>query len=477
MGRTLWKPWLRAAVIVLVSLVLGVTVVAIWWTPEERLWAGGMYLLTCGLFGLAVLGALFSRGRWREVCIGAGLFGVVYLYMALPHSRIPHREEPRIEFVTDQFLNALRPLVPLRSSRIVSKARILEALERPIAMRFIEETPLEDVLKYIAMATSTPDHPGIPIYVAPAALQAAERTLQSTVSIDLQGVPLKTTLRLCLEQLGLVYRVEDGCLQITIEDLIEDREDTRLESDDPFLIVGHCLLALIAAGIGGVLALLVAAASRDRPGRTRADDALRLPLGPRNRRRSAPREVRIMRKIRFTIGGLMAVVLVLAIGLAALRIANGTWAGLVLLLTHGMLGLAILGVILCKGAERAWWLGFAVFEWGYLNFVTRTWGLLIRGLPTLNLLEWLRSKYGLVPDMTSNPRFDEGVAFAQIGHCLWALLAGILGGVLARLSSRQQPRVPGVPSPPRRKQAERPGSDGSGRRSARWRAWSCSGQS
>ncbi len=272
-ARTLWKPWLRAAVIVLVSLVLGVTVVAIWWTPEEGLWAGGMYLLTCGLFGLAVLGALFSRGRWREVCIGAGLFGVVYLYMALPHSRIPHREEPRIEFVTDQFLNALRRLVPPRSSRIASKGRILEALERPIAMRFFEETPLEDVLKYIAMATSTPDHAGIPIYVNPGGLQAAEKNLQSTVSIDLQGVPLKTTLRLCLEQLGLVYRVEDGCLQITIEDLIEDREDTRLESDDPFLIVGHCLLALIAAAIGGVLAPLVSALSRGRPDRPEAKNA------------------------------------------------------------------------------------------------------------------------------------------------------------------------------------------------------------
>ena len=96
--------------------------------------------------------------------------------------------------------------------------RILDALEQPISMRFFEETPLGDVLKYIQMTTSTPDYPGIPIYVDPLGLQEAERTLQSSVSIDLQGVPLRTTLRLCLKQLGLMYLVEDGCLQITSED-------------------------------------------------------------------------------------------------------------------------------------------------------------------------------------------------------------------------------------------------------------------
>jgi hypothetical protein len=61
-----------------------------------------------------------------------------------------------------------------------------------------------------------------------------------------------------------------------------------------------------------------------------------------------------MRKIRFTIGGLMAVVLGLAIGFAALRSANAIWAGTMLLLAHGLLGFAILGIVLRQGAQRAW---------------------------------------------------------------------------------------------------------------------------
>ncbi len=62
--------------------------------------------------------------------------------------------------------------------------------------------------------------------------------------------------------------MKDGCLRITCED-----QELKLDGADPFQIVGHCLLALLAAGIGGVLAPLVAAVSRDRPGRREAKDA------------------------------------------------------------------------------------------------------------------------------------------------------------------------------------------------------------
>ncbi len=120
-------------------------------------------------------------------------------------------------------------------------------------MEFNTETPLDDVLKYIKQATSSPTGPGIPIYVDPIGLQEAERSLNSTVQIDLQGVPLRETLRLCLKQLFMTYEVKEGRLRITNEDdfLAPDLED-------PFPIVGHCLLALLAAGFGAVAAPLVA---------------------------------------------------------------------------------------------------------------------------------------------------------------------------------------------------------------------------
>ena len=93
----------------------------------------------------------------------------------------------------------------------------------------------------------------IPIYVDPMGLQEAERTLTSTVTVNLDGVPLKTTLRLCLKQLGLTYRIRDGLLFITSE---ESADPFLPFYQDPFLIAGHCVLALLAAGFGGFVAPL-----------------------------------------------------------------------------------------------------------------------------------------------------------------------------------------------------------------------------
>ena len=93
---------------------------------------------------------------------------------------------------------------------------ILAKLDEPFSMSFAEETPLEDVLKYVQQATTSNTYSGIPIYVDPVGLQEAEKTLTSTVrNMDLEGVPLRRTLQLLLKQLDLVYFVEDGILYIT----------------------------------------------------------------------------------------------------------------------------------------------------------------------------------------------------------------------------------------------------------------------
>jgi RNA polymerase sigma factor (sigma-70 family) len=97
--------------------------------------------------------------------------------------------------------------------------RILEKLEEPISMSFANETPIDDVLKYIKQATTSPTYAGIPIYVDPVGLQEAERSMNSTIQIDLEGIPLRRTLQLMLTQLGLAYFVQDGILIITSDDL------------------------------------------------------------------------------------------------------------------------------------------------------------------------------------------------------------------------------------------------------------------
>jgi RNA polymerase sigma factor (sigma-70 family) len=100
----------------------------------------------------------------------------------------------------------------------VRSRQILEKLDEPISMSFNAETPLDDVLKYIRQATTTKTFSGIPIYVDPIGLNEAERSLNSTIQINLEGVPLRRTLQLLLTQLGLAYFVEDGMLVITSED-------------------------------------------------------------------------------------------------------------------------------------------------------------------------------------------------------------------------------------------------------------------
>jgi hypothetical protein len=92
---------------------------------------------------------------------------------------------------------------------------LFRKLNERVSMSFANETPLEDVLKYIKAATASKDDPGIPIYVDPAGLRSTGQTMQSTIQMDLEGIPLRTTLRLMLKQLGLAYCVRDGLLIIS----------------------------------------------------------------------------------------------------------------------------------------------------------------------------------------------------------------------------------------------------------------------
>jgi hypothetical protein len=125
---------------------------------------------------------------------------------------------------------------------------ILEKLEEPISMSFANETPLEDVLKYIKAATQGPNDTGIPIYVDPVGLNEAEKTMTSPVTLDLEGVPLKTTLRLLLKQLGLTYTVKDGLLTITSESSEDQPTEIRVYPVADLAIIP---ISLMGGGMGG----------------------------------------------------------------------------------------------------------------------------------------------------------------------------------------------------------------------------------
>ena len=109
---------------------------------------------------------------------------------------------------------AVRLAVPLTAKA----ARTWHRLQEPVAMSFPNETPLLDVLKYIKSATEEPGDKGLVFYVDPLELGEAEKTMDSPVAIDIEGVPLATSLGLLLKQLGLKYDVlDEGIVRITAE--------------------------------------------------------------------------------------------------------------------------------------------------------------------------------------------------------------------------------------------------------------------
>lgn len=228
--------------------------------PRSGLWAGAAFLVACGALSLIAAGAVLRRGRSRETYLAAAFFGFGCLALTFGQPQLfslaPH-------LPTEGLIHRLVPpgIPPIQSELPdftthpmfrVADQYIRRKLDEPIPMHFPNETPLNDVLKYIRKATSEPNFPGIPIYVDPIGLQVAERTLDSTVQMEFDAIPVRDALRLILKQLGLSFSLRSGFIIITDED-----SATIPIYDDPIQVVGHSLLALVAAGIGAFAARLV----------------------------------------------------------------------------------------------------------------------------------------------------------------------------------------------------------------------------
>ncbi|MDB5352859.1 MAG: hypothetical protein JWN86_4106 [Planctomycetota bacterium] len=188
---------------------------------------------------------------------------------------------------------------------------------------------------------------------------------------------------------------------------------------------------------------------------------------------------------RFSIAGLMVVVLVSGVAVAALKNASDAWAGVLLLLTLLLLGISLLGILHRRGGARAFWQGFAIFGWGYLVLSQAPWIADQVGprLPTTQLLAYAHEKahpspetrgtFQFVAQLTGNSQVQTPQAtvtlgtppsgnlivsgvnrpapavpvqtlsflsitqtnleqFKHVGHCLFTLLAALIGGGIAR---------------------------------------------
>jgi hypothetical protein len=205
---------------------------------------------------------------------------------------------------------------------------------------------------------------------------------------------------------------------------------------------------------------------------------------------------------RFTILSLMGLVFGLAVAIAALRNADDTWAGGLLLGTALLIGVMTLGACFRSGRGRAWRLGFAVFSGGYfaLAFLGLSEPNLAR-LPTSWLLRYVHQRVAppqtfaitftgvgpgtvglgailssnvspgpsantITTTTTSQLTLANGVgsgppnrwrqllpgavnydAFSVVGHGLFALLAGLLGALLALRARSKQERTSVAASP------------------------------
>ena len=140
-----------------------------------------------------------------------------------------------------------------------------------------------------------------------------------------------------------------------------------------------------------------------------------------------------MAQARFSIAAMMGAVLVAALGLAVLRYGPKVSAGVLFLLTCGVLCLGIVGTVCRRGAGRAWWLGFTLFGWGYMTLAFRfVEHLKFQGNCRRPPCSWhsargLGSPLGYVGSRTAG--LDPSYAWA--GHCGWTLLAAMIGGILA----------------------------------------------
>jgi hypothetical protein len=102
---------------------------------------------------------------------------------------------------------------------------IEQRLETAFPMAFPNETPFEDVMKYIQSGLDNSKGTHVAFYVDPVGLATADKTLTSPVHMELDGVPLRVTLKLLLEQLGMVYRIRDGMIIITSAEIDEPTLD------------------------------------------------------------------------------------------------------------------------------------------------------------------------------------------------------------------------------------------------------------
>jgi hypothetical protein len=184
-----------------------------------------------------------------------------------------------------------------------------------------------------------------------------------------------------------------------------------------------------------------------------------------------------MKRIRFTIANLLVVVLFVAVGFAALRESSDLWDNGIFTLTLGVLLISILFAVHCTEFRRAFWIGFALCGWIYLGLslvpsiesrliTSKALAYLDSKVPGRAVVSYIFGLSAIGPGTsiaqtrnlaitaggTQLPTSNQGIVgiwdattggllggwsgttenFVRIGHSLFALMVGWLGGQLSR---------------------------------------------
>ena len=148
-----------------------------------------------------------------------------------------------------------------------------------------------------------------------------------------------------------------------------------------------------------------------------------------------------MGRFQFSLRAVLGLVLSVAVACAALLNATELVATAVFNVTLLVLFAAIVRGLFCPDPGRVFWLGFAVFGWGYLLVVhwhpettlVMQYGLYESPLATSQLLGFVY--VALWPDALDRTALcwhPDPEDFMTVGHSLLALAFGLLGGLLAR---------------------------------------------
>jgi hypothetical protein len=180
-----------------------------------------------------------------------------------------------------------------------------------------------------------------------------------------------------------------------------------------------------------------------------------------------------MMRFRFSVAGLMALILLLAVGMAALRNPTGFWASAIFTAAVALFAVSVVGAMARRGVSRFSWAGLAVFGWAYLIISFGPWPGNAVGPPPLlpsSLLDLFQEYIvsdGKTPYTTTGTYMDyykrmshfkgsatrltagtppggfkhvDTTIYSQTSHSVGAMLFGIVGAFAGRFFAGRRER-------------------------------------